>query len=291
MSSADSTFSKFLKLFKELLIYSNVFVSLCVASLTSVTFLLYGVHDIRVILLSFFSTLSYYNFLRLFKLSEYQKGLSPLSRWVVDHKLVTSSLGVLGLGMSVFLLWAYPFRNWWYFSPLFFLALFYTLPLRFGSYFFQLRELPGLKIFLIAFMWTFATVRLPLSLVGAQDQPFLWLMELLRFLFILAITIPFDIRDLAYDRPHLMTIPQHFGTRTSKWIAAAALIGFLLISLILQREGVLSTREWWASAMTASVSVGMISISGKGRGEWFYGFFIEGLSLLYFLFLFLIYVI
>jgi hypothetical protein len=278
-----------LDLLKELLIYSNVFVSLCVAALTSVTFIIYGIQDLRIILLSFFSTLTYYNFLRLFKWKEYEKGLSPLSRWILNHRIVTLSLGLLGLLASAYLISSYSWRDWMAFVPLFGLALLYTLPLRIKGRVIQLRAVPGLKIFLIAFMWTFATIRLPLALAGALEQQDLILMDLARFSFILAITIPFDIRDLAYDSPQLKTLPQQFGVHGSKRIALLALLLFVTISALLFQRAILSSEEMIATLVVSIMAAAGIWVSGKGRGEWFYGFFIEGLSLAYFLLILLIY--
>ena len=62
-----------------------------------------------------------------------------------------------------------------------------------------------------------------------NGEPLYYLALFERFLFIFAITIPFDIRDVNYDAFHLSTIPQYFGINTAKWIAFFALLSSELI--------------------------------------------------------------
>ena len=261
------------------------------ASLTAVSFLIYGVSDIRLVLLSFTTTLTCYNLTRLFKLSEYEKGFSPLSRWVVKHRFTTVSLTLVGGVLSVWLISAYDLVRLLLYIPIGFLALLYTLPLRIGGRSMQLRHFPGIKIFLIAVLWTLATVRIPLSLSGALPIQNLWITEISRFVFIIGITIPFDIRDLKYDSPKLRTIPQQVGKTKAKKIAKIHLLIFMLLQQLLFFFGDLSLRELISSYLIGLLAVFLVHFAGGKRGEWYYGFWIEGLSLMYFLFLSMSYLI
>ena len=58
--------------------------------------------------------------------------------------------------------------------------------------------------------------------MSRQTLNYLALFE--RFLFIFAITIPFDIRDLRFDKFNLATLPQYFGVRKARWIGIGALL-------------------------------------------------------------------
>ena len=51
-----------------------------------------------------------------------------------------------------------------------------------------------------------------------------------RFLFVFAITIPFDIRDLEYDAGKLRTIPLFFGEKKSKFLAVFLILICVIIS-------------------------------------------------------------
>ena len=95
----------------------------------------------------------------------------------------------------------------------------------------SLRELPRAKIFLIALVWSIVSV----ALITLENESFYSLDTLLlfisRFSFVLAITIPFDIRDLKYDDLSLKTIPQIYGEKKAKMIAVYCLAFFELISI------------------------------------------------------------
>ncbi len=112
------------------------------------------------------------------------------------------------------------------------ITLFYYLPLPFTS-FGTLRNIPYMKIFIISFSWTIATVCLPLLFEGNSilNFPVLFLM-IERFLFILAITIPFDVRDLKLDKEGgLLTIPSKIGMKKSLLLASFLLLAYLAISI------------------------------------------------------------
>ena len=52
-----------------------------------------------------------------------------------------------------------------------------------------------------------------------------------RLFFILAITIPFDIRDLKYDKSNLKTLPIIFGASKARLIGLLSLLVFEIISI------------------------------------------------------------
>ena len=76
----------------------------------------------------------------------------------------------------------------------------------------RLRDIPGLKIFAISLVVTFTTSSIPLFLLNEISGTDILLMSIQRFLFILAITIPFDVRDVRMDEKwNLKTIPLLLG--------------------------------------------------------------------------------
>ncbi len=119
-------------------------------------------------------------------------------------------------------------------SPFAFITLFYSLPVfKKQKYLFRLREIPILKIFLISIVWSATTILLPIVQSGKSfDFLHVTLMLLERFLFVFAITIPFDIRDMQGDEQSgLKTIPLVIGVKKSMILANAFIILFLIISL------------------------------------------------------------
>jgi len=116
------------------------------------------------------------------------------------------------------------------FGVLVFCTLFYYLPLGFIG---RLRELPFLKVFLISFTWAITTVLVPLVFVGYPLVSFdiLWLV-LERFIFLLAVTIPFDVRDIRTDTAGgLITLPSKFGLKGSLYLTFLLLMIYLGISI------------------------------------------------------------
>src|SRR5690606_36647016 len=98
-------------------------------------------------------------------------------------------------------------------------ALSYNIPLlKVGENRFGLRKIPGAKTFIIAAVWSLSCVCIPIlelkndGITVLAEEVFILAFK--RFLFIITITIPFDIRDLFQDqRYNLKTIPVMLGEK------------------------------------------------------------------------------
>ena len=92
---------------------------------------------------------------------------------------------------------------------------------------FGLRTIPSLKLILIALIWSWVCVVTPQLLFFSHvDFSF----SIIVFTFILAITIPFDIRDLNYDSENLKTLPQIVGSTVCVLIALSILLVLIFYS-------------------------------------------------------------
>jgi 4-hydroxybenzoate polyprenyltransferase len=79
----------------------------------------------------------------------------------------------------------------------------------------RLRDLSYIKILLIGAVWSWITIGLPLLMYQEQNSLTL-LLSLERFLFFIAITIPFDIRDQEIDKQsEVKTLIHLWGSRRS----------------------------------------------------------------------------
>jgi len=94
----------------------------------------------------------------------------------------------------------------------------------------SLRHVPFLKIFLIAFCWTLATVTLPAIAQGhTLLVPSTWWLTIERFIFIFAITLPFDVRDIQEDEgSKLQTLPMLVGVRNALILSGILLFAYQL---------------------------------------------------------------
>lgn len=95
----------------------------------------------------------------------------------------------------------------------------------------RLRDIPFAKIFLIALVWAGMAVILPLTELlgwkGLRVNELILL--LLQALYILIITLPFDINDRQIDRiTGVLTIPNVLGTLKSKYLVTALSVWYLL---------------------------------------------------------------
>ncbi|WP_373055607.1 hypothetical protein [Zunongwangia sp. H14] len=107
-------------------------------------------------------------------------------------------------------------------------TLLYAVPFWKGKA--NLRSINGTKIFVIALVWAGTTVLLPLFPLGAMDSMIVFSEFLQRFLLVLVLMFPFEIRDLKFDKLQLGTIPQRIGTGRTKNL------GYVLLLLILLLE-------------------------------------------------------
>jgi 4-hydroxybenzoate polyprenyltransferase len=184
--------------------------------------------------LIFFATLFEYNLHRFITVVTHGQALkSDKHKWVREHLygfywLVFIS--VLGFVVVAFLAKKEVLIA---LAPIAAITLFYSLPVfEKKRTLFRLREIPFLKIFLIAFVWSSSTILLPVIHSG-QTFGLGHVLSMLaeRFLFVLAITIPFDIRDMEADKQAgLKTLPLLLSENRSLAISYWSLLAFFLLS-------------------------------------------------------------
>ena len=175
-------------------------------------------------LFSFFSTLAVYNGQRVFKSEQLNE--TPWLHWVKKNKqalifvVVTSSVSAL---LSLILLLNLNWKTMTILGVSGLISALYVIRLC-GK---NLRETPFLKIHLIALSWTLILIVFPI--VNESIDTSKWLYGVAHYLFVLGVTIPFDIRDLKYDSVSQKTIPQLVGVPASKVIGVFAILIFGLL--------------------------------------------------------------
>jgi hypothetical protein len=259
-------------------IFSNIHVALATGSLTKITLLSFDNQSNKLPFFVFFTTVISYNFIRVYRRAIIK---TWLSNWIDGNKIgvivvtIVSVVGMFynGINLSInALLFLIPFGV---------LTLFYALPLPFFSKATRsLRSLAGLKIFLIAFCWAGVTVLLPMihyDLVFSIDLAVIFLQ---RFLFIVVLTIPFDIRDLNYDDASLKTLPQLFGIEKTKRLGLLLLMLFL--GLLFFRTSI-SQRLIRVEFSIALLSLFFLIRSKAIQHKYYSAFFVESIPILWLL--------
>jgi len=200
------------------LIYSNSVVSIASGILTAGVCHFSGIdHWIAYGFITALATFAVYNLQRIAKLRYSYNNL--WMHWVVKHKMLIIVLSVFSVIISGFLLFFETGINWsklYMHLPFLFIVVFYVYRLGKKS----LRDLPFLKIFLISTTWVYVVYLFPL--INENITPN-WYISLGIFLYVLAVTIPFDIRDLKLDNPKQLTFPQILGVPGAKALSIALL--------------------------------------------------------------------
>ncbi|WP_369047798.1 hypothetical protein [Tenacibaculum sp. UWU-22] len=112
------------------------------------------------------------------------------------------------------------------------LTFLYAIPFLSG---FQknLRSVGYLKIIIVALVWAGVTVLVPVYDAHKALNLTVYLTALQRFLLILVLILPFEIRDMQYDAISLDTIPRRIGIANTKKLGYVLLIFCLVLEFII----------------------------------------------------------
>lgn len=279
----------------DFLLFSNLFIAICAVAQGLVTYHLLNVKPDRYILaIIFFGTIGVYNFSMLLSKPKNPEN-SPFVRvrWIFSHhRLIISitlisvlclvPLGLLYLSIEAKLLMI--------FTAL--LALGYNIPfLTLNNQKIGLRNIPGIKLFLIALVWSVSCVLLPVVELERNYQINISSAETLllvakRFLFIAAITIPFDIRDLFQDKLYaLKTIPVMLGEKKAYIFCQFLLLGYLVLLLLFSQA---INADVIALTLVLLLTGWLILKSNIKKNEYYYFFYLDGTMLLQYLMIVLV---
>jgi len=214
----------FLKQFFNFYINANIHVALAVYSLVRITEIYFHLpYNEPLDYFIFYGTIVGYNFVKYTRIAK------------LHHRSLTKNLKIIQLFSFVsFLLMTFygsklSLKTLMFFIPFGVLTVLYAVPFLKG---FQknLRTIGYLKIIIVAFVWSGTTVLIPLIDIQKEIDINVLLQTLQRFLLVVVLILPFDIRDMEYDIGSLQTIPQKLGIEKTKKI------GFFLLALVLTIE-------------------------------------------------------
>jgi len=225
-----------MRLFKKIVdfyIYSNIHVALAGFSLTKITLINFGISDYLTPLFVAFSILISYNFIRFYEIKNNR--LNWFKDWFfmnIKGILLLMILSILGLGFISFFS-NFNLKSVLILFPFAFMTFFYAIPLfKIGKLEVSFRNFPMIKIFSIVIAWAGISVFFPIYEANYQFTSAVYLEFFQRILILLAITIPFDIRDVNADSKSLKTLPQILGITNAKVLGTLLLFGFLLMEIV-----------------------------------------------------------
>lgn len=222
----------------------------------------------------FFGTITGYNFVKY-------AGVAKL-----HHRSLTDSLKTIQVfSFFCFLAMCYyayqiSFKTLLFSIPFSLLTLLYAVPFLSG-FEKNLREISHLKILVVALVWTGFTVLLPIFDSGKSLTFKVGIYGLQRFLLIVVLILPFDIRDIKYDSISLQTIPQKIGIQKTKRLGVTILVIALILEYLLSTSSTIKT----PFMLFFFVTLIFLMRSKINQSKYYSSFWVEALPILWWLFL------
>ncbi|GAA4113501.1 hypothetical protein GCM10022393_12540 [Aquimarina addita] len=220
--------------------------------------------------LSFMATVVGYNFVKYVKVANLYH-----SRLTRSMKVIQAFTAIC-LVVLLYLVFQLTWTAILYAIPLLVLTIIYAVPVFPNNK--NLRSIAGIKIFIIGLVWTGITVIIPV-IYSEKEINFDVCIEILqRFIFVVVLMLPFEIRDLQYDARELGTIPQRVGITRTKVFGSILLFIFLLCTPF---KNDLSSLEIIVSIVITIICLLFLWGTEKKQSEYFCSFWVESIPILW----------
>jgi len=270
---------RILKQVFDFYINASVHVALSVYALTWITLKEFHVpYEESVLYFNFFATITGYNFVKYFGLAKFHH--RSLANWLKVIQLF-SLFCFVGLCYYAFQL---TFKTWIYIGVLGGITFFYAIPFLPRNIFLDsnqnLRQISGLKIYVIGLVWSAVTVFLPIIDNEITINSDVLITASQRFIYVLVIMIPFEIRDLRYDSLKLSTIPQRIGIKKTKLMGILLLMIFFFLEFF---KDITNNNNVLVLAIIMLVTLIFVSFSKENQGKYYSSFWVESLPIVWWL--------
>lgn len=268
----------FLKKILDFYIFSNIHVASAGFCLTEITLFKFGINNSLTSIFVALSIIISYNFIRLFEIK--LDRLNWFKNWFFEHRkvlLILSVLSTILLGYIMFFS-TFNLKSIIILFPFGFMTLFYVVPLfKIGNVEISFRNFPFIKIFSIAVSWAGITVFFPLYEAGFEFTSTVYIEFIQRILFLIAITLPFDIRDITIDPKKLKTLPQVLGVSVSKFVGYVLLLMFVFLDVYRKDYS-----NFYIVIVIAVVSSLFLGFATPKRKRYYTSFWVEAIPILWF---------
>ncbi len=251
---------------------SSIHVAIAICALVQITFIKFEIANGNTFLLfSFLGSIAAYNFVKYSKVSKLHH--RRLTRSMKGIRILT----LLCSGFFVYFAFKVSYDTLMYMIPFVILTVLYAVPIFPNKK--NLRSVAGIKIFIIGLVWTGATVLIPM-IYAKGELSFDFLIEIIqRFLFVVVLMLPFEIRDLQYDAETLETIPQKIGVTRTKVFGSILLVVFLLLTAI---KDILSSIEILSTILVAVISLLFLWGTERKQSKYYCSFWVESIPIMWF---------
>lgn len=251
---------------------TSVFIALCAASSVWATYATFGEKpNWLLVLFVFFSTIYTYNI---------QRRLGKVKEKTTFHSH-KNSLIILSCAGMLWVLFELDIYQLFVFGVLGIISIVYAFPaLPIKGTKVSLRFIPYAKLWVIVLVWVCATDFLPfLDFSKGEQAQDLLLFVLQQIMFIAALTIPFDIRDLGKDDPAQRTIPMEMGIKKAHRMALLFCVGAIGFSIALYATGAISLPVTLAYFLSFILSAWVLE-KGPVKSRIYYTIYIDGMILI-----------
>lgn len=229
----------------------------------------------------FGGTVIVYNLHRLLNLPQRQSEQgSAMQNWMLRHR---KALIVFNILLAIHVVLAIYLTNSSIQIALLILslvAIFYAIPfLKWKNKKIRIRDFGLAKPFILGLSWAGVTVILPYF----NSEQYLNINELIllfleRFFFISALCIPFDIRDLPYDKNNMLqnSIPTQFGIQKS--IMLSKFLFLIFLGITFYHYAVLKDMHFFvlAAALSLAYIFFLLRKDLKKQDPYFFTFYLDG---------------
>ena len=239
---------------------------LCFAHLTS--FYLNNPLDKNLSFFLFFATIPSYNFIKY--------GVEARKFLIVQNsyqqKIQIGSF--ISFAIACYFAYFLSFETYKCLLVLGVLIAFYALPIFPADR--NLRSLGTVKVIIVGLVWTGATLFLPLLETGHNISSDVYIEGVQRFLVILVLMIPFEIRDLHSDYPELKTLPQRFGVYQTRIIGVSMALLFYAVTFL---KGTVTEIEWVSKGILLVVLLLLMVRTPEKQTKYFASFWVEAIPI------------
>ena len=144
------------------------------------------------------------------------------------------------------------------------------------------------KLSAISISWAIMAVLIPFAEAGIYPEMKILLLQFLFVcLFIFALCIPFEIRDMQLEKSRgLRTIPVVMGIKRAKLLGFIALLLGIFIQIYFETIGLISVYGMLAMLMVSVLSILLVVYSQEEPTDFYCKFYVDGLMILQFLLVF-----
>jgi hypothetical protein len=254
-------------------INSSIHVAIAVVCLTGLTFLEFNVNINKDLLFfTFFATITGYNFVKYYGMAKFYH--RSLSKWLKEIQLF-SFFSFIAMLYSAFSL---SMKALLIILGLALLTFLYTIPFFSKNYIDKntknLRAISGLKIYIIAMVWAITVVLFPLVEANYTIDNDVVITLIQRFLFVIIIMLPFEIRDMKSDSLKLLTIPQQIGIKRTKQIGIFLLIIVFMLECF---KDELVLNSVYTLGVVCLITLLFLIRSNINQGKYYSAFWVESI--------------